>query len=262
MEKNYETLRLEVADSVAWVRLSRPQRLNAISPQMVTELDSVVDAVSADASIRAVVFTGTGRAFSAGADIRELVAMASSTRFMRYLESIQGIFGRIEALDRPTIAAVNGLAYGGGCELAISCDLRLFAESAKLGVPEILIGVLPGAGGTQRLPRLLPPAIAKQMIFFGDPIDAETAARHGIANAVVADEALEKTAREWAARLAALPPLALAGAKMLVRAAGNADLQSGLDAERQTVGFLYGTEDGREGLAAFLEKRPAKFRGA
>jgi enoyl-CoA hydratase/carnithine racemase len=258
----YETLQLGIAEAVAWVRLSRPQRLNAISPQMVTELGAVIDVVSADASIRAVVFTGTGRAFSAGADIRELVGLASATRLVRFLESIQAVYERIETLDRPTIAAVNGLAYGGGCELAISCDLRLFAESAKLGVPEILIGMLPGAGGTQRLPRLLPPAIAKQMIFFGEPIDAETAARHGIANAVVPDEALERTARDWAAKLATLPPLALGAAKMLVRAAGNADLKSGLDAERQTLGFLYGTEDGREGLAAFLEKRTPKFRGA
>jgi enoyl-CoA hydratase len=135
------------------------------------------------------------------------------------------------------------------------------AESAKLGVPEILIGVLPGGGGTQRLPRLLPPAIAKQMIFLGEPISAEAAARHGIANAVVPDEQIEKTASEWAKKLARLPPLALGAAKMLVRAAGNADLKSGLDAERQAVGFLYGTEDGREGLKAFLEKRPARFRG-
>jgi enoyl-CoA hydratase len=258
----YETLRFDVEDSVGWVRLARPQRLNAISPQMVSELGAVVAAVRADASIRVVVFTGTGRAFSAGADIAELVGLSSATRFVRFLESIQGVYDEIEALDRPTIAAVNGLAYGGGCELAIACDLRLMAESAKLGVPEILIGMLPGGGGTQRLPRLLPPAIAKQMIFFGDPIDAATAARHGIANAVVPDEALERTAGEWAAKLASLPPLALASAKMLVRAAGNADLRSGIDAERQAVGFLYGTEDGREGLEAFLEKRPAKFRGA
>jgi len=258
----YETLQFEVVDSIGWVRLNRPRRLNAISPQMVSDLRAVVDAVRADSSVRVLVFVGTGRAFSAGADIGELVGLKSSTRFLRFLESIQGVLDDVESLDRPTIAAVNGLAYGGGCELAIACDLRLMAESAKLGVPEILIGVLPGGGGTQRLPRLLPPAIAKQMIFFGEPISAETAARHGLANAVVPDEQIEKTAGEWARKLATLPPLALGAAKMLVRAAGNADLQSGLDAERQAVGFLYGTEDGREGLKAFLEKRPAKFRGA
>jgi enoyl-CoA hydratase/carnithine racemase len=257
----YETLRFEVEESIGWVRLARPQKLNAISPQMVRELRAVVDAVRADASIRAVVFIGTGRAFSAGADIAELVGLASSTRLLRFLEEIQGVYDEIEALDRPTLAAVNGLAYGGGCELAIACDLRIMAESATLGVPEILIGMLPGGGGTQRLSRLLPPAIAKQLIFFGEPLDAASAARHGIVNSVVPDEAIEPTARRWAKKLASRPPLALAAAKRLVRAAGNADLQSGLDAERTAVGFLYGTEDGREGLAAFLEKRPAKFRG-
>ncbi len=257
----YETLRFAVEDNVGWVRLAREKRLNAINLQMIDELRSVVETVRADESVRALVFIGTGRVFSAGADIAEIVAMPSSTAFLRFLESIQGIYDEIESLGRPTIAALNGLAYGGGCELALACDLRIMAESAKLGVPEVLIGMLPGGGGTQRLPRLLPPAVAKQMIFFGEPLDAETAVRHGVANVVVPDDHVEQTAREWAKRLAALPPLALDAAKMLVRAAGNADLASGLDAERQAVAFLYGTEDGREGMRAFLEKRSATFRG-
>jgi len=257
----YETVRFEVEESVAWVRLARPEKLNAINPRMVSELGDVVRSIRADTAIRAVVFTGTGRAFSAGADIAALAELSSPTRFLRFLESIQGVYDEIETLDRPTIAAVNGLAYGGGCELAIACDLRIMAESAKLGVPEILIGMLPGGGGTQRLSRLLPPAIAKQMIFFGEALTAEAAARHGIANAVVADDRAAETAREWARKLAALPPLALAAAKTLVRAAGDADLRSGLDAERHAVAFLYSTEDGREGVAAFLEKRAAVFRG-
>jgi enoyl-CoA hydratase len=257
----YETLHYAVEEAIGWVRLDRPKRLNAISPQMVRELRSVVESVRADESVRVLVLTGTGRAFSAGADIAELVGLSSGTAFLRFLEDVQGAFDEIESLGRPTIAALNGLAYGGGCELAIACDLRLMAESATLGVPEILIGMLPGGGGTQRLPRLLPPAVAKQMIFFGEPIDAQAAARYGIVNAVVADEQLERTARAWASRLARLPPLALAAAKRLVRAAGNADLVSGLDAERQAVAFLYGTEDGHEGLTAFLEKRTATFRG-
>jgi enoyl-CoA hydratase len=257
----YETLQFTVEESVGWVRLARPQKLNAINPQMVQELAAVVDAVRADATIRTLVFTGTGRAFSAGADISELVGLATATRFLRFLEEIQRVYDAVEALDRPTLAAVNGLAYGGGCELAIACDLRIMGESATLGVPEILIGVLPGGGGTQRLPRLLPPAIAKQMIFFGEALDAASAARYGIANSVVPDEAVESTARAWARKLASLPPLALGAAKRLVHTAGHSDLRSGLDAERNAVGFLYGTEDGREGLRAFLEKRPAKFHG-
>ena len=257
----HETLDFKKEDSIAWVRLDRPKRLNAISPQMLTDLRAVLADVRADEEIRVLVFIGAGRAFSAGADLSELVGMASSTKFMRYLESIQSVFNEIETFPKPVIAAVNGIAYGGGCELAISCDFRLMAASAKIGVPEILIGVLPGAGGTQRLPRLLPPAIAKQMILLGEPLDAETAVRHGLANVAVPDDRLEDTAREWAKRLAALPPLALASGKMLVRAAGNADQASGMDAERQTVGFLYGTEDGREGMKAFLQKRAPKFQG-
>ena len=257
----YETLRFAVEDEVAWVRLARPEKLDAINPQMVSELATVVRSVRADSAIRAVVFIGTGRAFSAGADIAALAGLSSSTRFLRFLESIQGVYDDIETLDRPTLAAVNGLAYGGGCELAIACDLRIMGESAKLGVPEILIGMLPGGGGTQRLSRLLPPAIAKQMIFFGEPLDAAAASRHGIVNAVVPDERVEATVREWARKLASLPPLALGAAKRLVRTAGNADLGSGLDTERQAVAFLYGSEDGREGVAAFLEKRTAKFHG-
>lgn len=257
----YETVHYVVEDAIGWVRLDRPTRLNAISPQMVRELRSVVASVRADESVRVLVVTGTGRAFCAGADIAGLVALSSSSAILRFLEEVQEAFNEIESLGQPTIAALNGLAYGGGCELAIACDLRLMAESAKLGVPEILIGMLPGGGGTQRLPRLLPPAIAKQMIFFGEPIDAQAAARYGIINAVVADEQLERTARAWAARLAKLPPLALATAKRLVRTADGADLASGLAAERQGVAFLYGTEDGHEGLTAFLEKRSATFRG-
>jgi enoyl-CoA hydratase/carnithine racemase len=256
-----ETLHYAVEGAIGWVRLDRPKRLNAISPQMVREIRAVLEAVRGNESVRVLVFTGTGRAFSAGADIAELVGLSSGTAFLHFLEEVQGAFNELEALGRPTIAALNGLAYGGGCELAIACDLRLMAESASLGVPEIRIGVLPGGGGTQRLARLLPPAVAKRMIFFGEPIDAREAERHGIVNAVVPDDQLESTARTWAERLAELPPLALAAAKQLVRTAGNADLVSGIEAERQAVAFLYGTEDGREGLAAFLEKRPPRFRG-
>lgn len=257
----YETLRFSSEHGIGWVRLDRPRKLNAISPQMLRDLRAVVATVRADPAIRAVVFIGNGRAFSAGADLAELLALGSAAAFLEFLDGIQGVYDEIEALGRPTIAALNGIAFGGGCELAISCDFRIMAESAKLGVPEILIGMLPGGGGTQRLSRLLPPAIAKQMILLGDAIDAETAARHGIVNAVVPDEQIESAARALAERFLALPPLAVQAGKALVRAAGNADLASGLYAERQAVAVLYGTEDGREGIASFVEKRAPNFRG-
>lgn len=257
----YETLEYSCQDNIALVRLNRPQKLNAINPQMAQDLRAVTDAIRADDSIRAVIFTGTGRAFSAGADISQLVGMAGPPDFWRFIELIQTTYNALEDLNRPTIAALNGLAYGGGCELALTCDFRIMAEDATIGVPEILIGVLPGAGGTQRLAHMLPPAIAKQMIYFGDPLSAELALQHGLVNLLrPADQVLE-TAWEWARRLVKLPPLALRSGKLLAHAGMNSDLKTGVEAERQAVAFLFSTEDRTEGMRAFLEKRPATFKG-
>lgn len=257
----YETLQYSCRSQVATVTLNRPNKLNAINQRMVHELRAVAGAVRADSTIRAVVFTGGGRAFSAGADIAELVRMAGPPEFFRFIEDIQTTYNAIEDLAVPTIAALNGLAYGGGCELALACDLRIMAEDATIGVPEIKIGALPGAGGTQRLSKMLAPAIAMRMIYFGDPLSAQDAVRHGLVNALVPKEQVLGTALEWATRLAESPPLALTCAKMLVHAGMNADLKTGMEAARAAVGFLFGTEDRREGMDAFLEKRSALFRG-
>jgi len=257
----YETLEYSCHDRIATVKLNRPKKLNAISPAMVRELRTVADAVRADQGVRVVIFHGEGRTFSAGADIAELVRMAGPPEFMRFLEDIQTTYNMIEDLDVPTIAALNGLAYGGGCELALACDFRIMAEDATIGVPEIKIGALPGAGGTARLSQMLPPAVAKQMIYFGDPLGSDAALRLGLVNMVVPKQRVLETAREWAHRLAALPPLALKCGKMLVHAAQNADLKTAMEAARQGLAFLYGTEDRREGMAAFLDKRAATFYG-
>lgn len=257
----YETLEYRCDDRVALVQLNRPEKLNAINPAMVRELRAVVEAVRADDSARVVIFTGHGRAFSAGADIAQLVDMTGPPEFLRFIEDIQITYNAIEDLGVPTIGALNGMAYGGGCELALACDLRIMAEDATLGVPEIKIGVLPGAGGTQRLAHMLPPAIAKQMIYFGEPLSSAEALRHGLVNAVVAKERVLATAWEYARRLAQLPPLALRSAKLLVHAGMNADLKTGIEAERQALAFLFGTDDRREGMRAFLEKRTAAFSG-
>jgi len=167
----------------------------------------------------------------------------------------------IEDLDRPTIAAINGIAYGGGCEISLCCDFRVIAEDTSIGVPEIKIGLLPGAGGTQRLPRMLPTAIAKQMIYTGDPLTAQQALQHGLVNEIApAGQALE-VATQWARKLLKLPPVGLRCAKLLVDIAQNSGLKTGIEAERQAMAFLYATEDRKEGLAAFLERREAKFSG-
>ncbi|HUY27775.1 MAG TPA: enoyl-CoA hydratase/isomerase family protein [Candidatus Binataceae bacterium] len=257
----YETIDYSTEAGIAVVRLNRPGKLNAISPQMAGELKDLAATVRKDPKVRVLIFTGNGRAFSAGADIAKLAAMRSPAEFMDFIEEIQTTYNAIEDLPIPTIAAINGLAFGGGCELALACDFRIMAEDASIGVPEIRIGVLPGAGGTQRLTRLLPPAIAKQMICFGDPISSETASRYGLVNAVVPGGAALDTAMQWGRRLAALPPLALRCAKLLTQAAMNADLKTGIESERQALAFLFGTEDRRIGMEAFLSKREPAFSG-
>ena len=257
----YQTLQYECADGIATVRLNRPNKLNAINPEMIADFRKLVNDVRADPGARIVIFTGNGRAFCAGADIAALSKVGGPADFMSFIESVQTAFNAIEDLDRPAIAAINGIAYGGGCELALCCDFRVIAEDAGIGVPEIKIGLLPGAGGTQRLPRMLPTAIAKQMIYTGDPLSAQQAFHHGLVNEIApAGQALE-VAVQLACKLLKLPPVGLRCAKLLVDIAQNGSLKTGIEAERQAMGLLYATDDRREGLSAFLERREAKFNG-
>ncbi len=257
----YQTLQYECAGGIATVRLNRPNKLNAINPEMIADFRQLVNDVRADPDARIVIFTGNGRAFCAGADIAALSKVGGPADFMSFIESVQTAFNAIEDLDRPAIAAINGIAYGGGCELALCCDFRVMAEDAGIGVPEIKIGLLPGAGGTQRLPRMLPAAIAKQMIYTGDPLSAQQAFHHGLVNEIApAGQALE-VAIQLARKLMKLPPVGLRCAKLLVDIAQNGSLKTGIEAERQAMGLLYATDDRREGLSAFLERREAKFSG-
>jgi enoyl-CoA hydratase len=257
----YQTFEYALTDGIALVRLNRPSKLNSIDAVMVREFGELVAAVRADRNVQVLVFTGNGRAFCAGADISVLQCVGSPAEFMRYIETIQTTFNALDDLDRPTIAAVNGLAYGGGCELAIACDFRIMAAEATIGVPEIKIGILPGAGGTQRLSHMLPPAIAKQMIYFGDPLTSQQALQFGLVNEVVPADKVLETAMAWARKLIKMPPIAVRCAKMLVHAGINSDLKTGIEAERQALGFLYSTEDRSEGMGAFLGKREAAFKG-
>lgn len=257
----YQTFEYSVQDGIGLVRLNRPNKLNAIDAVMARELGELVAAVRADHGVRVLVFTGNGRAFCAGADIANLNSFSNGGEFMSFIESLQVTLNALEDLDRPVIAAINGLAFGGGCELALACDFRIMAEEASIGVPEILIGVLPGGGGTQRLPKLLPPAIAKQMVYLGEPLKAGQAAAFGLINAVVPAAQVLDTAMEWARRLLKQPPLALRAAKILVHTGINADMKTGIEAERMAMAFLFGTEDRHEGMGAFLAKRAPEFKG-
>jgi enoyl-CoA hydratase len=244
---------------VAVITLQRPDRLNAIGTEMVVSLSEVLSSLAVDDGVGALVVTGSGRAFSAGADIVEFSSLAGPSQFAAFIHRLTDALDQLQDLPKPSIAAINGIAFGGGMELALACDLRVAATEARLGLPEIKLGLLPGGGGTARVSRLLPPAIAKQLLLTGEPLGAADALRLGLVNQVV-DDALEG-ALTLASRLASLPPLALAAAKRLVDHGRELSLDAAIVFERETVSGLFGTEDRAEGVAAFLEKRAASFKG-
>jgi enoyl-CoA hydratase/carnithine racemase len=248
---------------VAVVTLDRPDALNALDRFTANELIDVTDALAADSSVRAVVVTGGGtRAFCAGADIAEMGTFAGPADFLAFIQLLQRATGAFAALAKPTIAAIEGVALGGGFELALACDFRVVGERARLGLPEIKLGLLPGLGGTQRAIRQLPGSVAMRLLMVGDPLDASTAHRHGLCEEPVpAGEALA-AALELAHRLAAGPPLAMAAAKRLAREGIELELPAAIALEQTVVSELFGTADAAEGIAAFLAKRPADFTGS
>jgi enoyl-CoA hydratase len=248
--------------AVLTLRLDRPAKRNALDAAMLAALEQELRAAAPDPAVRAVVITGGDRVFAAGVDIGEFasthagVANAYGAALAR-----ARCWEALARLPQPTIAAVAGYCLGGGCELALACDLRLAAESAMFGQPEIKLGLIPGAGGTQRLPRLIGAARAKELIYFGDPIDAQEAYRLGLINRVVPTDRLRDEALAWARRLAAQAPLALAMAKRAVDLGADLSLQAALELEQQSFVALFGTADEQEGVAAFLGKRPPHFEG-
>jgi enoyl-CoA hydratase len=257
----YETLQLSIEDSVATVTLNRPKVLNALNAAMLRELDELFAALAFDDSVRVVLLRGAGgKAFAAGADISELADVDAASGEL--LAGRTGrIFRRIETLGKPVIACIDGFALGGGCELAMACTLRLAASTAHLGQPEIKLGLIPGYGGTQRLPRLVGPGAALKMILTGAMIDAAEALRIGLVDEVLPAEDLTARAAELAKLLAAMPPLAVAAAIEAVDRGAGLPLEAALALEATLFGRLCATEDKREGTRAFLEKRPATWIG-
>jgi enoyl-CoA hydratase len=252
-------LRVERVGAVARLTLDRPDRLNAIGTCTVAAIHAALDDIRHDDAVRALVIAGAGRAFSAGADIGELEACESARDFRAFIDGLDECFGRLSRFPKPSVAAIHGIAYGGGLELALACDLRVAAPDARLGVPEIKLGLLPGAGATQRLPRLLPVAVAKQLILTGEPISGERAHQLGLVNEV-AEDVLAR-ASELAATLAAGAPQALAAGKQLVEDGASLSLDAGVHLERETVAGLFGTEDREIGLRAFRARTPPAFTG-
>ena len=255
----YQTLTVEVNDRLAVVTISRPEVRNALSRQVLADLRAALATLRADAQVGVVAITGAEKAFVAGADIAQLQGYTLHTGLDA---EMQRLFDEIEAFEKPTIAAVNGFALGGGCELAMSCDIRIALDSARFGLPETNLSVLPGAGGTQRLARLIGTGRAIELILTGRFVDAAEAREIGLVTSVVVPPAeLFDTVRTVADRILAKGPLAVRLAKLVVRAGMDADQRTGLVVERLAQALLYTTDDKREGAAAFLEKRAAAFRG-
>jgi enoyl-CoA hydratase len=256
-----ENILWSVDGGVGLVTMNRPKALNALNAQTVRELGLLLDAVEKDATLKALVVTGSGeKAFVAGADIAEMAALGP-LEARRFAELGQRTFERLEALAIPTIAAVNGFALGGGCELAMACDLIYASEKARFGQPEVNLGIIPGFAGTQRLQRRVGPARAMEMILTGDMVDAAGAKAWGLALEVLPPDKLLEHAVAQARKIASKGPAAIAAAKRILRATAAPQLGPGQEMEADAFGMLFGTEDGREGLKAFVEKRPARFQG-
>ncbi|HEY2770148.1 MAG TPA: enoyl-CoA hydratase-related protein [Solirubrobacteraceae bacterium] len=250
-------VKLETRDEVAIAWLDRPPA-NSISPEVAEALQKAWDAVAADGSVRALIFASANpMLFCAGADIKAFTQMDASAG-QRLLDQMHSLLRSFEQSSVVTIAAVNGVAFGGGCELAMACDFRIAAESASFGQPEINLGIIPGFGGTQRLPRLVGEAKALELNLTGEPISADEAYELGLATRVVPDHELFDTALAWARKLAQQAPQAVEQVKR-VSAAG--DLDAGIEAEKRGFATVFGSDDAREGISAFLQKRTAKFEG-
>ncbi|MDB5459747.1 MAG: Enoyl-CoA hydratase/isomerase [Caulobacteraceae bacterium] len=256
---SYETLIIEPDDGFLVIRLNRPQALNALNTGMMTELAAALDAAEADPAVRCVVLTGSDKAFAAGADIKEMADKAYPQTFLS--DFITGSHDRASRFRKPLIAAVAGYALGGGCELAMMCDILIAADTARFGQPEITLGVAPGIGGSQRLTRAVGKAKAMDLILTGRMIDAVEAERCGLVSRVVPAAELMGEARATAAKIAGLSPVAAMMCKEMVEAAFETTLTQGVRLERLLFQSLFATQDQKEGMAAFLEKRKPTFKG-
>lgn len=246
------------SDGVALLRINRPERRNALNMEVRQLLVRHLDELAEDADIRCAILAGDARAFAAGADIGEMADLGAIELLER---QVGKLWDAIAAFPKPLIAAVNGYALGGGCELAMHADIIIAGESARFGLPEVRLGILPGGGGTQRLIRAVGKFKALRMILTGDPVPGAEAFAMGLASEVVADGNVESRALEMATQIAALPPLAVMQIKEVVLRGQDADLATGLALERKALQILFSSEDKREGMHAFMEKRKPNFVG-
>ena len=257
----FETLLCEIHEQVARVTVHRPKVLHALNAQVFDELERVFMELAGDVDVRVILLTGSGdKAFAAGADINEIVALEPIVGEAMAVRG-QGVFRLIETCGKPVIACVNGFALGGGCELALACTIRLASDKARLGQPEVKLGLVPGYGGTQRLPRLIGKPAALKMLLTGEMMGAAEALRLGLVDEVVPAARLMARAEELARSIVAMAPLAVAGCMEAVRWGGELSLEAAMEVEAEIFGRLCGTEDKKEGTTAFLEKRLPVWTG-
>ena len=256
---DYSTLYTEVSDGIAVLTINRPEVRNAVNRQVQLDIRAALDAFRTDDDVQLVIVTGAGdKAFVAGADISQVRGYTLHTALA---SDLQRLYDDVEAFEKPTIAAVNGFALGGGCELAMACDIRIAADTARFGLPETNLSVLPAAGGTQRLARLVGTGRAIELILTGRLIKADEAERIGLVTSVVPSDELLAKAREIAGQITAKGPLAIRLAKLVIRSGMDADQRTGLVVERLAQALLYTTDDKNEGTDAFLNKRSPQFTG-
>ncbi|MDW0118161.1 enoyl-CoA hydratase [Sporosarcina thermotolerans] len=255
-----EFLKIVREDGVATVSINRPPA-NALSSGLIQEIDRMLDSVENDDSVRVIVFHGEGRFFSAGADIKEFTTVSSGEEFTKLSAAGQDVFERLESFKKLVIAAIHGAALGGGLELAMGCHIRVVTEKAKLGLPELQLGLIPGFAGTQRLPRYVGVARAAEMLLTSEPITGEEAVRFGLANHVFSEEELLAKTMEMAKKIAKKSPIAMKAALQMLQFTKSDSFYEGVKAEADSFGEVFVSEDAKEGIQAFIEKREPQFKG-
>lgn len=255
-----EFLKVAIQDGIAVATIQRPPA-NALSRELIQEVNTLLDQVEKDDAVRVIVLHGEGRFFSAGADIKEFTSVTSGEEFSKLAENGQQVFERVEAFSKPIIAAIHGAALGGGLELAMSCHIRIVAENAKLGLPELQLGLIPGFAGTQRLPRYVGIPKAVEMLLTSEPITGTEAVRWGLANRAYTEEELLPQTMELAKKIALKSPVAMKATLEMLQYAKSADYYNGVKAEAASFGTVFVSEDAQEGIQAFIEKRTPVFKG-
>ncbi|MBS4016537.1 MAG: enoyl-CoA hydratase/isomerase family protein [Candidatus Latescibacteria bacterium] len=253
-----KNLLVTIEDNIAFIKFNRPNVLNALNTDTILELERTLDELEKMTEVRVIILTGEGKAFIAGADISEM-SKYSSMEARVFAQNGHRVLGKLENIDKPVIAVINGFALGGGCEVALACDIRILSKNAKIGQPEVNLGIIPGFGGTQRLARLCGAGIAKELIYTGDMIDAQEAFRIGLANKVVPLDKLMDTAKEMAKKILNKGPIAIRMTKTVINRGLDSNLETAKELEIETFALCFSTGEPKDGMTAFLEKRKASW---